>query len=229
MEYEAEGVLPDPEYKKRVNLENPSWFIGDTYNVSIGQGDLLLTPLQIAYYVGAIANEGQVMRPYIVSKIVNGEGKTVFQQKPKILKKINIDASDFKVVKEGMRQMITDGSGRLMKTIPMEVAGKTGTPQTHGGKKTNALFSGFAPVDNPEILLLVLLEDPPEGSVVTIPLADEVLRYYYNYRHISQPETRDINTAAFDPTIRTTTTTTLLQSVDEAVDEIEELEHQVLE
>ncbi len=201
--YEADGLLPDPEYKKQINPDNPIWYIGDTYNVSIGQGDLLLTPLQIAYYVGAIANEGNIMKPYLVSKIIDENDKIVFEQKPKVLQKVNASKEDFKIVKEGMRMMVTDGSGQLMKTIPIDIAGKTGTPQTHSGAKTNALFAGFATVDNPEILILVLLEEPPEGSVVTIPLVDEVMRYYYNYRYVRQPESWDLSKASFYPTTTT--------------------------
>ena len=207
LDNEKDGNLPDPEYKKRVNPNNPLWLLGDTYNVSIGQGDLLLTPLQIAYYIGSIANNGKIMKPYIVSKILNDENQIIFEQKPKIIKNVNIPTEYMDIVRDGMRKVITLGSGQLMKTIPFEVAGKTGSAQIQGNTKTNAIFAGFAPYKDPEILITVLLEEPPEGSVVTIPLVDEVLRYYYNNRFLKKPKVLDFNNEVEATT--TTTSTTL--------------------
>ena len=212
LENEKDGNLPDPEYKKRVNPNNPLWLLGDTYNVSIGQGDLLLTPLQIAYYIGSIANKGKIMKPYIVSKILDDKNAIVFEQKPKILKTLNISNEYYDIVLDGMRKVITLGSGQLMKTIPFEVAGKTGSAQIQGNTKTNAIFAGFAPYTNPEVLILVLLEEPPEGSVVTIPLVDEVLRFYYNNRFLKKPKIQGFNneTETTTTTIPVTTTSTLI-------------------
>ncbi len=219
LDNEKDGNLPDPEYKKRVNPNNPLWLLGDTYNVSIGQGDLLLTPLQIAYYIGSIANNGKIMRPYIVSKVIDANNQIVFEQKPKVIKNVNIPTEYMDIVRDGMRKVVTLGSGQLMKTIPFEVAGKTGSAQIQGNTKTNAIFAGFAPYKDPEILILVLLEEPPEGSVVTIPLVDEVLRFYYNNRFLKKPKTVEFNnevetTTTTTSTTSTTTTTTIPVLVD---------------
>ncbi len=203
---EKDGNLPDPEYKKRVNPNNPLWLLGDTYNVAIGQGDLLLTPLQILYYINSIANNGKIMQPYVVSEILDENDKTVFEQKAKVIKNVNVSQDKLDIVLDGMRKVITIGSGQLMKTIPFEVAGKTGSAQIQGNTKTNAIFAGVAPYTDPEVSILVLLEEPPEGSVVTIPLVDEILRYYYNNRYLKKPEISD-----FDNEITTTTTPEILE------------------
>ncbi|MFA5230491.1 MAG: penicillin-binding transpeptidase domain-containing protein [Candidatus Paceibacterota bacterium] len=187
--------------------------MGDTYNVSIGQGDLLLTPLQIAYYIGSIPNNGKIMKPYVVSKILDQDNNVVFEQKPKVLKNVNIPQKYLDIVLDGMRKVVTLGSGQLMKTIPFEVAGKTGSAQIQGNTKTNAIFAGFAPYQDPEILILVLLEEPPEGSVVTIPLVDEILRFYYNNRFIKKPTVQDFN----NDTETTTTTTTVVKVQDSTI------------
>ncbi len=213
LENEKDGNLPDPEYKKRVNPDNPLWLLGDTYNVSIGQGDLLLTPLQIAYYIGSIANHGKIMKPYVVSEILDDDNKVIFKQTPIVIKNVNIPQDYLDIVLDGMRKVVTLGSGQLMKTIPFEVAGKTGSAQIQGNTKTNAIFAGFAPYKDPEVLILVLLEEPPEGSVVTIPLVDEILRYYYNNRYINKPEVQDFNNET-ETTTTTTTTTTVVKIQD---------------
>ena len=202
LDNEKDGNLPDPEYKKEVNPNNPLWLLGDTYNVSIGQGDLLLTPLQISAYINSISNNGKIMKPYVVSEILDDDNKVIFKQNPTVVKNVNIPQKYLDIVLDGMRKVVTLGSGQLMKTIPFEVAGKTGSAQIQGNTKTNAIFAGFAPYKDPEVSILVLLEEPPEGSVVTIPLVDEVLRFYYNNRFVNKPEVQDFNNDT-----ETTTTT----------------------
>ena len=220
---EKDGNLPDPEYKKRVNPENPLWLLGDTYNVAIGQGDLLLTPLQILYYINSIANHGKIMQPYVVSKILDENDKIVFEQKPKVIKDVNVDQEKLDIVLDGMRKVVTIGSGQLMKTIPFEVAGKTGSAQIQGNTKTNAIFSGVAPYKDPEVSILVLIEEPPEGSVVTIPLVDEILRYYYNNRYIKRQEIQDFDND-INPKIKEvdTTTTSKPEEVNNNLEQIHE-------
>ena len=143
------------------------------------------------------------MKPYVVSEILDDDNKVIFKQNPTVVKNVNIPQKYLDIVLDGMRKVVTLGSGQLMKTIPFEVAGKTGSAQIQGNTKTNAIFAGFAPYKDPEVSILVLLEEPPEGSVVTIPLVDEVLRFYYNNRFINKPKVQDFNNDT-----ETTTTTT---------------------
>ena len=181
---EKKGVLPDPEWKKVNKPDDPVWRLGDTYNVSIGQGDLLVTPLELAFYLGALANEGKIMKPYIVSKIIDNNKNIVYNAAPRVLSELKFQKENFKIVKEGMRGVVTIGSAQMLKDLDdMKVAGKTGTPQIEQGKKTNALFAAFAPYEDPDILVLVLLEEPPQGSVVAIPVVDKVMRWYHDNRY----------------------------------------------
>lgn len=176
---EASGLIPDPSWKK--SAKNEGWFTGDTYNVSIGQGDVLVTPLQMASAVAAIANNGTLWRPRIVSKITNLDGQTIKEFKPEMIRSNFIDANYLQIVREGMRGAITEGSAYLLNDLPIKVAGKTGTAQvTNTFRKTNAWFTGFAPYDNPEIALAVVIEGAGEGSTAAVPVAKEVFQWYYN-------------------------------------------------
>ena len=176
---EVSGLTPDPSWKK--STKNEGWFTGDTYNVSIGQGDILVTPLQMANAVAAIANDGILWRPKIVSKITNVNGQTIKEFKPEIIRNNFIDSKNLQVVREGMRAAVTEGSAYLLKDLPIKVAGKTGTAQvTNTFRKTNAWFTGFAPYDNPEIALAVIVEGAGEGSTAAVPIAKEVFEWYFN-------------------------------------------------
>jgi cell division protein FtsI/penicillin-binding protein 2 len=152
------------------------------------------------------------MQPYIVSNILDENDKIIFDKKPKVIKNINVPQEKLDIVLDGMRKVVLIGSGQLMKTIPFEVAGKTGSAQIQGNTKTNAIFAGIAPYKDPEVSILVLLEEPPEGSVVTIPLVDEILRYYYNNRYLKKPEISD-----FDNEITTTTIPEILEAEVEEI------------
>ncbi|MEK7134832.1 MAG: penicillin-binding transpeptidase domain-containing protein, partial [Patescibacteria group bacterium] len=176
---ETGGLVPSPEWKKSVKKE--SWFTGDTYNVSIGQGDVLITPLQLAAAISAIANDGILYKPKIVSKITDTGGNTIEEFKPEIIRSVNIDKEKLQIVREGMRNAVTEGSVYFLNDLPIKVAGKTGTAQvTNTFRKTNAWFTGFAPYDNPEIALAIVIEGAGEGSTAAVPVAKEVFEWYYN-------------------------------------------------
>ena len=176
---ESSGLIPDPSWKKLV--KNEGWFTGDTYNVSIGQGDTIITPLQLASAIGAIANGGTLWRPKLVLKITDNSNNIIREFKPEPIKTNIVDESKLKVVREGLRGAITEGSAYLLNDLPIKVAGKTGTAQvTNTFRKTNAWFTGFAPYDNPEIALAIIVEGAGEGSTAAVPVAKEVFYWYYN-------------------------------------------------
>ncbi len=174
---EKDGFLPDPETKKK-NLLDPIWRIGDTYNVSIGQGDLLVTPIQIAIFTSALATNKLVV-PFIVKEILDENGKVLYIRKPFILKENLVDKNNLRIVQEGMRMTITEGTAKILNDFPIEIAGKSGTPQILGKKKLNAFFTGYAPYNNPEIVMVVFIEEVPEGSVATLPLYKELMKLYF--------------------------------------------------
>ena len=176
---EAPGLIPDPSWKK--SAKNEGWFTGDTYNVSIGQGDVLVTPLQMASAIAAVANNGTLWKPKIVRKITDPDGQIIKEFKPEMIRNNFIDTDNLQIVREGMRGAVTEGSAYLLNDLPIKVAGKTGTAQvTNTFRKTNAWFAGFAPYDNPEIALAIVVEGAGEGSTAAVPVAKEVFEWYYN-------------------------------------------------
>ncbi|MBI2446502.1 MAG: penicillin-binding protein 2 [Parcubacteria group bacterium] len=176
---ELSGLIPDPLWKKSV--KNEGWFTGDTYNVSIGQGDIIITPIQLASAMGAVANGGNLWKPKLVLKITDNNNNIIREFKPEPIRTNIVDENKLKVVREGLRGAVTDGSAYFLNDLPIKVAGKTGTAQvTNTLKKTNAWFTGFAPYDNPEIALAVIIEGAGEGSTAAVPVAKEVFYWYYN-------------------------------------------------
>jgi len=180
LDSEKDGFIPTPEWKKKTFKEN--WYTGNTYNMAIGQGDLLVTPLQTANATGAIANGGKLYRPHLISKISSSEGVAIREFKGEdFLEKSDIfSAANLQVVREGMRMTVTDGSANSVfgDDFPVSVAAKTGTAQFGNEDKTHAWFSSFAPYDNPEIVVTVLVEGGGEGYQTAAPVAKEILDWW---------------------------------------------------
>ncbi len=150
---ESAGLIPSP-LRKRLN-KFKGWYDGDTANFAIGQGDLLVTPLQIARLISIFANSGNLVRPYLI-KSINGEDTTGYQRKviPLSLKQTTLDA-----IKEGLEKSVSDSDGTayILQLDRVSVAGKTGTAQVTRGQP-HAWFSGYFPSDNPGFSICVLLE-----------------------------------------------------------------------
>lgn len=173
---EQPGFLPTPEWKKKT--KNEIWYPGDTYHLSIGQGDILVTPLQVANFTAAIANDGILYQPYLVKEIINSETGEIIKIQPKILNSEFVKKENLKVVKEGMRAAVVWGSAQGIANLPIKVAGKTGTAQNPFGRP-HAWFTCFAPYEKPEIVLTVLIENGGEGSAAALPVAKDVLNWWH--------------------------------------------------
>lgn len=165
---EAEGLVPTPDWK--VKTKGERWYIGDTYHLAIGQGDVLVTPLQVAVATAAIANGGRVVTPHVVATEHAGS------------RTLGISDRHLAVVREGMRAAVTGGSARRLARLPIPLAGKTGTAQVGGSDLTNAWFTSFGPYDNPSLVVTVLLEGAGEGDDVAVPLAEEIWRWWAKQR-----------------------------------------------
>lgn len=174
---ETNGLLPTEEWKKKI--KNEEWYIGDTYHLSIGQGDILVTPLQVAVATAAIANGGTVWQPHLVYEYINPDGSEE-KINPLALKSEAAKKESIAVVSRAMREAVLTGSARLLSTIPVSSAGKTGTAEWRNGSKLHAWFTGFAPLENPEIVITVLVEEGGEGSVAAVPVARDFLQWYFN-------------------------------------------------
>jgi len=168
---EAKGFLPSPDWKE--NKDKRPWLLGDTYNVSIGQGNLLLTPLQLLNYISTIANGGKIYQP-VINK--NGEHK--------VISDISYLSPQFQEVRKGMRLVATSrmSQANTLGELPFAVEGKTGTAQVSNNQKLNAFFVGYATSENPQIAVLVLVESAREGSLNAVPIAKDVFNWYYQNR-----------------------------------------------
>lgn len=195
---EAEGLVPDDKWKRHTVGE--VWYLGDTYNMSIGQGYFLATPLQLLNATAAVANGGTLYRPQLVERIEDGQGKVVHEFTPKVIRQLPIAPEHLSLVRQGMRAAVAGAAGTArFAGLPaeVEVAGKTGTaefagPKTKDGHQpTHAWFTAFAPYQNPEIALIVFVDghgvgEVIEGSAVAAPIAAEILRAYF---HLPPPAT----------------------------------------
>ena len=160
--------------------QGEEWYLGDTYHLSIGQGDILVTPLQMAMALSSIANGGILYQPQITDKIIDLDGNLVKNISTKIIKKDFINLDNIKVVQEGMRQAVIDGSAVSLSSLSIDVAGKTGTAQFGNKGETHAWFIGYAPYENPEIVIAVLVEAGGEGHKSAVPVAKEILKWYFS-------------------------------------------------
>ncbi len=161
---ESSGFVPSNEWKQKAKGER--WYVGDTYNLSIGQGDLLVTPLQVAAFTADVANGGHKIVPHVGSGLP--ENQTVSST-------LLADASDIQTVRLGMRDTVVYGSGKALSTLPFTSAGKTGTAQWRRDRPNHAWFTCFAPFEKPEIVVTVMLEEGVEGSVTALPIAKDIL------------------------------------------------------
>ncbi|MFW6256606.1 MAG: penicillin-binding protein 2 [Bacillota bacterium] len=176
---EESGLVPDKDWKQSNNGEG--WYPGDAVNLAIGQGGLLVTPLQLLNMVSAVANKGEIYRPQIVDKIVDSGGDVVRNIEPELIKKMDVNAESFSIIKEGMVDTTAENYGTaegFFDELPFKVAGKTGTAQTVDGSSNHGWFVGFAPAENPEIAFVVFLERG-SSSRNTLPIARKLLEVYF--------------------------------------------------
>jgi penicillin-binding protein 2 len=179
---EAPGVVPDPAWKKRIR--NEAWVTGDTYNMAIGQGDVLATPLQVLNMTSVVANGGYVYRPHLVREIVNADGTLTNTLSAQVVRHLPIDPRYFQIVRDGMRGAVTHGTAWKANLADIEVAAKTGTaeyygPRVNGYLPTHAWFTAFAPFDKPQVAVVVLVVGGGEGSEVAAPVVANILRAYF--------------------------------------------------
>jgi len=161
---EADGFLPSKEWK--LEAKGEIWYIGDTYHVAIGQGDLNVTPLQIARTTAVFANNGYLVVPHL--------NKNLVTQKNQIIQEEVAD-----IVAEAMRQTVTHGSATSLNSVPVAVAGKTGTAQWSSSEANHSWFTGFAPYENPEIVITVLVEEGGDASLA-VPIARDILNWWFS-------------------------------------------------
>jgi penicillin-binding protein 2 len=189
------GYIPNPEEHFRRTAAR--WALGDTANLVIGQGQMQITPLQITRMTAAIANGGTLWEPLLVNRVQLIGEDPIYTAQPTALDILDYDPSVFATIREAMCQVTLDpeGTARYMfeewynfQGMDVVVCGKTGTAQTgEAGVKPQAWFVAFAPQDDPEIAVTVIVENSCEGSEVAAPIVRRIVEDYYGMRHGEWP------------------------------------------
>jgi penicillin-binding protein 2 len=175
---EKEGFLPSPEWKKETIGD--AWRIGDSYNMSIGQGYLSATPIQVANAFASIVNGGKLFVPQIVKEIIDDEGNVLEKKESQIIRENFISPENLQVSKEGMEQATIIGTAVSLQVLPIKVGAKTGTAETSRPGINNNWVSVFAPYDNPEIVITVIIENVVGVTPVATHLARDILMEYFS-------------------------------------------------
>jgi penicillin-binding protein 2 len=195
---EKSGLIPTAEWKQK--RFGKRWYHGETLPVAIGQGAVLMTPIQLASMTATIATDGSIYRPHLVKKIVDADGKTLRETKPELLGTASFSKEAFRLVKQGMFAVVNEpgGTGAMARQYDVKVAGKTGTSQVvklHDSKKStayqyrdHALFVAFAPFDKPEIAVAVIVEHGEHGGAAAAPIASRILRAYFDGKKPPRPK-----------------------------------------
>jgi penicillin-binding protein 2 len=177
--HERRGILPDSAYYNTHFGDSRNWGIGDLISVGVGQGTFSSSPLQMAVVASQLANGGYRVRPHIVDRIVYPDGSVTINSHER--ERIPwIKGEHLRVVQQGMRKAVSEGSGRFYAEISgVEVAGKTGTAQNPHGID-HGWFISYAPYDNPEIAIAVLVENAGFGSISAAPIAGLMMEQYFH-------------------------------------------------
>jgi penicillin-binding protein 2 len=199
---ESNGLVPSTEWKANYfrNPEDKKWYPGETLPVSIGQGAVLATPLQIARAMASLVNGGRLIKPRIVSKVVANDGRVLEERPsgPEVMRVLDIEPAILAEIKRGMIGVVEDkrGTGKraaLPQISGIAVGGKTGTAQVASREsgvehEDHAWFAGFAPVQNPKIVVVSLVENGGHGGEVAAPVTRKVMMRYFG---ISEPVVED--------------------------------------
>jgi penicillin-binding protein 2 len=178
---ETSGFIPTPLWRKINKFQN--WYDGDTANLSIGQGECLASPLQVANMLAVFANRGYLLNPYII-KSVGGLDLSARKKRAAV---VPFKKSTFEIVAKGLARVVSDaaeGTGNVLSTLPVKVAGKTGTAQVSRGA-THAWFAGFFPLDKPKFAICVFLENGGPGHAATV-VAKQIIEAMNNQGMITK-------------------------------------------
>lgn len=182
---EAKGLVADSTWKK-INF-GEQWYPGDTANMSIGQGYLEVSPIQMASLISMIANGGVIYEPLIVKKIIDGQGNVIKTFLPKVMVKPKISPETLSIVRRGLREAVLSGTSQVLKFKRLSVAGKTGTAQNPQGED-HAWFICYATEEDPIIALAVLVEHGGHGASAAAPLARQILNGIFTLKGEKEPE-----------------------------------------
>ncbi len=190
---EEAGLVPDPAWK--IQTKGEGWAPGDAVNLGIGQGELLVTPLQIATILAAVGNGGTLFRPQAVEMIAADPGNPDWTFEPAEVSQLPISADNLAVIQDSLHKVTSTPYGtayRPFEGLEIAVAGKTGTAES-GQQDPHAWFAGYAPAQDPEIAIAVVVENSGEGAVYAAPLFRQVLEAYFEIE--PEPDSTPMPTA----------------------------------
>ena len=207
---ELAGLVPNEKWK-RLNYSE-IWLTGDTYNMAIGQGFILASPLQMLNAYAAVANRGTLYRPHLVKEILDADDNLVKEIEPEVIGRLDMDPENLELIRAGLSGVINweNGTARDTFDVPgIDASGKTGTaefceryPQCLDGegrvKTSHAWFASYAPTNNPEIVTVVFIYGGGEGSQTSVPVTNKMLRYYFGID--DETEVPDSSDASDDET-----------------------------
>jgi len=192
LDHEEEGLIPTAAWKKR--RTGIPWQRGETLSVAIGQGYDLVTPLQMAVLMAAVANDGVSYKPLIVKRVETADGKVVYENKRQVERKLPAGKETLDIVKRALWRVVNGkrGTARVAKLKGIEIIGKTGTAQVVGRRKNeisrnierashhraHAWFVAYAPADGAQIAVSVMVEHGEHGSSAASPIAREIIKTY---------------------------------------------------
>lgn len=174
------GLVPDREWKRRTfKGYDQRWYPMETLDVAIGQGALLVTPLQLASVYAAIASGGILREPMVVRSVLSPDGRLIREFGPKMARRLPISKRSFEALEQGLAKVVSEGTAQAaFSGFPIPAAGKTGTAQNPAGA-SHGWFAGYAPLGDPEIVVLVLVEHGTGGSLAAAPVARKVMDAYF--------------------------------------------------
>lgn len=193
---ESDGFLPDPDWKKEKMKE--SWTDGNTYHYSIGQEFIKVTPLQVAVSILPFANGGKLLKPKVAKGILDADKNLAEEFNPEVVRENFVDEDNLKVVQEGMRQAVTNGSCTdWLNSLPFKVGCKTGTSQigkidpADGKDFMDAWVMVFAPYEDPEIVLTFLVREVKKAHGAILPPTRAVLEWYFSRNNQEASESQN--------------------------------------
>ncbi len=186
-------------YRNKYN-QDAKWQPYDTYFMSFGQGSNEYTPIGLANYVATLANGGKRMRPYLVQRIEDRNGKVIARFRPEVVRRVDISSKTLDTVKQAMREVAGGEGGTaawLFNDLPFKVAAKTGTAESgRGDGLYHGVFVAFAPTDKPEIAFAGIIECGSHGSESMGPVAKDVFKEYFGLNKLQQPQEQQTKTGA---------------------------------
>ena len=192
---EKKGLVPSTTWK--IENRNEQWYLGETVSASIGQSYNLVTPLQMANLIGAVANGGTLWKPYVLKKIISNDGTVIKKTSPQILKKLPVSEEHLNIIRKALSGVVIEqrGTGYRARIPGIKVSGKTGTSQVIRMKsdeeeeknkeetpyefRDHAWFVAFAPSEKPQIAISVIVEHGGHGGSASAPIAREIIKKYF--------------------------------------------------